>query len=206
MRHDSIIARAARLLLLPALAAALATGCDDDGGGDGRAALGSAWTAFESGDGAAAEQAFVDALARDATRAEAWLGLGWSRALRQTDPAEEADLREGVLDAFRHADRLQADHVDAWAGLAHFHAAEADTVAALEWSLDALELAGNGYVFAHRPAVDGRSLRRIAALNLLKLGRWDESLAQVQAVFAGWTPDAAAGDTLAQLLVKIGEL
>lgn len=202
---DTIPARLARLALPLAVLAVIGFGCDDDDSGSGRASLGASWTAFEGGNWAAAEDGFLEAVGRDDTHAEAWLGLGWARALRQVDPAEPQDLREGVLDAFHHADRLQADYADAWAGLAHYHASQADTVAALEWSLDALDQAGDGYRFAHRTEVDGRSLRAIAALNLVKLGRLPEALVQVQAVFPGWTPDPA-GDELAQLLEKIGEI
>jgi tetratricopeptide (TPR) repeat protein len=180
-------------------------GCSDDDDSS-RAALGSSWSAFRAGDWQEAESGFLSAIGRDGSHAEAWLGLGWTRALRHADAGDHSDQREGVLDAFRRADRLQRDYADCWAGLAHYHSSQADTVAAVEWSLDALDLAGDNYRFVHREAVDGRSLRKIAAWNLLKLGRWDESLEQVRAVFAGWSPDAAAGDTLAQLLAKIGEL
>lgn len=197
-------ARWTRRLAPVVLLAAIGLGCDDDDGG-GRADLGGSWTAFEGGDWVAAESGFLDAIAGDGGHAEAWVGLGWTRALKQVDPEQPQDMREGVLDAFRTADRLQVGCVDAWAGLAHFHSSQADTVAALEWSLDVLDLAGNDYVFAHRTDVTGRGLRAIAALNLVKLGRLDEALLQLQAVFPGWAPDPA-GDETAQLLAKIGEL
>ncbi len=183
----------------------LCAGCAGDGD-SGRPSLDGAWSSFEGGDWTAAEEDFLSAVDADPRHAEAWCGLGWTRAMLHVDPDDPADYREAVLADFREADLLQADYADAWAGLANFHSHENDTLLAVEWSLDLIDLRGDDYVFAHRAEVNSRSIRRIAAWNLVKLDRLLEALAQVQAVFPEFDPDTEADDFLELLLLKIGEM
>ena len=185
------------------LALGLWSGCgksSDNVGPD----LGPAWADYEQGQWQAAAEAFLEAVDQHPASAEAWCGLGWSRAALQAQGSQPVDLREGVLTALRMADQLRVDYVDAWAGLAEFHGAANDTLAALEWARDAAETGGAGYVFGHRPAVTHRSLRKIAAWSLFKLGRYPEAGAQVRAVLPAF--QYAGPDSLATLLEGIGSL
>ncbi len=185
------------------LALGLAAGCADDNESDAPN-LGAAWSAYEQGDWQAAGEDFLSAVTADPAAAEAWCGLGWSRAALQVQGGF-GDQREGVLTAFEQADRLRPDYVDAWAGLAEFHSSANDTVAALEWALDAAEAGGPGYQFAHRAAVTHRSLRKIAAWSLFKLGRYSEAGAQVRLVLSGFQY-AGGADSLEVLLEGIHSL
>jgi len=194
--------------LTPVLATGLVLGlggcADDDDGATAAPDLRAAWLDYASGDLAQAGDAFLEAVAEAPRSAEAWCGLGWTRAALHMEE-EEADLREGVLSAFREADRHQVDYVDAWAGLAEFHHAANDTLLALEWAVDAAEAGGAGYVFAHRQGVNHRSLRKIAAWSLFKLGRYAEAGAQVRAVLPAFQY-AGGPDSLEVLWEGIGGL
>lgn len=199
MRCLTILRRAwpAWVLLL------LLGGCGDDDA-TSTADLSTAWSEFEQGDWAAADEAFLAALAQTPSSAEAWCGLGWSRAARHAQGGS-GDLREGVLDALAEADRLRGGYVDAWAGLAEFHNALNDTLPALEWALDAAEAGGPGYQFQHQAGVNHRSLRKIAAWSLFKLGRYAEAGSQVALVLPGFSY-AGRADSLEVLLEGIGGL
>jgi hypothetical protein len=198
--------RSARTLSLPALLflLLLPAGCSDDGGGDGAPALGQAWSDYEQGQWQASAEAFLAAVDDHPGSAEAWCGLGWCRAALQAQGAS-GDLREGILGAFREADRLRSGYVDAWAGLAEFHSAANDTMAALDWALDAAATGGAAYAFAHRPAVNHRSLRKIAAWSLFKLERYAEAGGQVRAVLPNFQYSGRP-DSLEVLLAGIGSL
>ena len=193
-----------RITRAAAVLALLALGCSDSPDSAGPE-LGAAWSAYEQGQWQAAADDFLEAVGASPASAEAWCGLGWSRAALHASGHVEGDLREGVLAAFRQADRLRPDYVDAWAGLAEFHSAANDTLAALEWARDAADGGGAAYVFAHREAVTHRSLRKIAAWSLFKLGRYAEAGAQVRHVL----PDfhyAGGADSLDVLLAGIDSL
>lgn len=197
--------RFARVLSTVGLALSLGLwiGCSktsDNAGPD----LGAAWSDYEAGQWQAAAESFLEAVDGHPASAEAWCGLGWSRAALQAQGSQPGDLREGVLTALRRADQLRVGYVDAWAGLAEFHSAANDTLAALEWARDAAEEGGAGYVFGHRPAVTHRSLRKIAAWSLFKLGRYPEAGVQVRAVLPAF--QYAGPDSLATLLAGIGSL
>jgi tetratricopeptide (TPR) repeat protein len=193
--------------LLALLTLSFALGCSDDdesNNGVSRLSLSSAWNAFEGGDLAGANSAFQDALAGDPAYAEAWCGLGWTRALQlAADPGLGSS--EGVIDAFRQADRFEENYVDAWAGLAEAYNWEADTLAALEWALDAAETGGNAYAFEHVSNVTHRSLRKIAAWNYFKLSRYDEAGEQVQTVLTDFVWRGRP-DSLEYLFESIGGL
>jgi tetratricopeptide (TPR) repeat protein len=196
--------------LTPVLATGLALGlggcADDDDSGPTEAMpdLRQAWADYGSGDLAEAGEAFLAAVAEHPSSAEAWCGLGWTRAALHMEEGA-GDLREGVLAAFREADRRRAGYVDAWAGLAEYHHAVNDTLLALEWAVDAAEAGGADYVFAHRQGVNHRSLRKIAAWSLFKLGRYAEAGAQVRAVLPSFQY-AGGADSLEVLWAGIGGL
>jgi tetratricopeptide (TPR) repeat protein len=181
----------------------LMTGCSDDSS-DSRMSLGGAWSSFESGNYDVAADEFMAALDQDQEHAEAWCGLGWTRAMME--PASGLSYHEAVYDAFHRADALSPDYSDAWAGLALFHSAEADTVLAIEWSIDLLDLEGDTWQFSHRADVNSRAMHKVAAWNLFKLKRYTEALLQVQAVFPDFQPDTAGDDFLELLFARIGEL
>jgi tetratricopeptide (TPR) repeat protein len=178
-------------------------GCSDDSTSSAPD-LGAAWSEYQQGDWQAADEAFLAAVEQSPTSAEAWCGLGWSRAALHAH-GDVGDLREGVLTALREADRLRPGYVDAWAGLAEFHNAANDTLLALEWAVDAADAGGTGYQFAHRDGVNHRSLRKIAAWSLFKLGRFSEAGTQVRLVLPHFQY-AGGADSLDLLLQGIGEL
>jgi len=193
-------------LSLPVGAVLLALGCAGDGSDGGDALdLDPAWGEFGQGDWPAATEAFLTAVAQAPANAEAWCGLGWSRASWQATGEAPGDLSEGVLGAFREADRLRPGYVDAWAGLAEFHSVRGDTLAALNWALDAAGEGGADYIFAHRGEVSHRSLRKIAAWQYFKLERYAEAAAQVRTVVPGFQY-AGRPDSLEVLLAGIGSL
>jgi hypothetical protein len=196
--------------LTPALALGLALGCagcaddDDNGPTEAMPDLRVAWADYRDGDLATAGGAFLEAVAEHPSSAEAWCGLGWTRAALHMEEGQ-GDLREGVLSAFQEADRRRAGYVDAWAGLAEYHHAANDTLLALEWALDAAEAGGAGYQFAHRDGVNHRSLRKIAAWSLFKLGRYGEAGAQVRTVLPSFQYSGRP-DSLEVLWGGIGDL
>lgn len=167
--------------------------------------LGEAWSAYEQGNWTAAGAAFLEAVQESPECAEAWCGLGWSRAALQSSAGDALNLDEGVLEAFHRADQLQADYVEAWAGLAEFHSVQGDTMAALNWALDAAETGGAAWTFSHNPAVQHRSLRKIAAWQLFKLRRYPEAGAQVRTVLPTFQYTTGP-DSLDTLLEGIGSL
>lgn len=200
--------RAGFVLTLGLLFALLFTSCTDDGDEEDSTDapnLAPAWTAYGAGDWAEANAFFLSAVQSAPSSAEAWCGLGWSRAAVQAASDGAIDLNEGVRDAFRRADQLRADYVEVWAGLAEFHSAQGDTMAALNWALDAADTGGASWHFHHNPAVNHRSLRKIAAWQLFKLKRYAEAGAQVRLVLPTFVY-ATGSDSLTILLEGIGSL
>lgn len=192
---------------LALLAGVLCLGCSDEDSntvGTTRISLDPAWTAFAAGDWSGAGAGFLDALSHDPGYAEAWCGLGWARA-RELSSNGSAFSSEGVLEAFRQADRNETNYVDSWAGLAEYHNWAGDTLDALEWSLDAAETGGADYSFAHAAGVNHRSMRKIAAWNLFKLRRYDEAADQVLIVLPGFAWRGSP-DSLELLFSGIGAL
>ena len=164
-----------------------------------------AWSAYESGQWAEAGDAFLQAVQTAPASAEAWCGLGWSRAALDAASGGTLGMDEGVRDAFHRADQLRPDYVEAWAGLAEFHSVQGDTMAALNWALDAAETGGAAWVFTHNSAVGHRSMRKIAAWQLFKLKRYPEAGAQVRQVLPTFSY-ATGADSLEQLLAGIHSL
>lgn|GEM_PF-2371754 len=196
------------VLTLGLVFALLFTACTGDGDEEDAPDapnLAPAWTAYSAGDWSEANAFFLSAVQSAPASAEAWCGLGWSRAAVQAASGGAIDLSEGVRDAFRHADELRADYVEAWAGLAEFHSTKGDTMAALNWALDAADAGGAAWHFHHNPAVNHRSLRKIAAWQLFKLQRYAEAGAQVRLVLPEFEY-ATGADSLAILLEGIGTL
>jgi hypothetical protein len=166
--------------------------------------LNEAWTAFEAEQYDLAASEFLSAVDQNNQHAEAWCGLGWSRAMLEAE--EGLDYREAVLDAFHQADALAPSYVDAFAGLALYHSASVDTLQALEWSLDVLSTGGLHWQFAHRSDVNSRAMHKIAAWNLFKLQRYTECLTQVQFVFPSFQPLVESEDFLDLLFAQMGQI
>ncbi len=177
---------------------------DDDDGGVSHDNVTQAWSSFSDGNWNTASTEFQQALQGDPTHAEAYCGLAWSQAMLSENGGP--DYSEAIRANFLAADTHRENYADAWAGLAHFHSAQLDTVQAIEWAEDLLTLAGNAYSFDYRAEVDGRSVRKIAAWNRYKLQDYDAALAHVQSVFGDFQPDTAAEDYLELLLSRIGDL
>lgn len=206
IRHEARVARPLRGLLMLCLSLGLVSCADDNGDEDTPSVnLAPAWNAYESGQWTEAGAAFLEAVQIAPANAEAWCGLGWSRAAQDAAAGGTLGYDEGVREAFRRADDLRVDYVEAWAGLAEFHSVQGDTMAALNWALDAADEGGAAWTFGHNPGVGHRSLRKIAAWQLFKLKRYSEAGAQVRLVLPGFTY-ATGADSLEQLLTGIHSL
>lgn len=194
--------------LLPlVLASALVfAGCDsdDDNNTASLPSVSTSWQEFQGGDWAAASQGFLEALDGNPEHPEALCGLAWSQGMiTQTGGA---DYRQSIEENFLLADQLRPVYLDAWAGLANFYSAENQPLRAVEWSLDLLEEAGEGYTFTHRTTVNSRSMHGIAAWNLFKLARYEESVLHVRAVFPDFAPNPADPLYLETLLARIDDI
>ncbi|MFO7769018.1 MAG: tetratricopeptide repeat protein [bacterium] len=156
--------------LLLALAAA---GCSSGSGPsvDPREKTDEGWAAFESGDYAAAAAAFQDAVRADEAFADAWNGLGWSRAfLEQLGDAAMAlqkavdsglvvpDARAGLAIVYREVPHLDGAITEARAVLA----------------------ADAHWVFSHMTSVDYLDIHLVLAQCYYRLGEENFGSAQAQ--------------------------
>ncbi len=160
--------------------------------------LAAGWTAFESGDYAEAEAKFNELLGRDALKAEAFDGMGWTNAR-----LNEANRSVGYfISAFTNgADDLDiADQTNA--GMAFARHGNEEFFLCLFY---AAEVASD-WEFAHDPDLDRDDVTLLEAMAHYAEGEFSDSLAKVQELDAGFTADVATVDGRAALAAKIESL
>lgn len=103
------------------LCAMASFGCSDDSEVDTAAVqktLMQGWTAYDTGDFAAALLYFEHVIELDAGLADAHNGLGWTYLSNSREPVETAEVLAKAQRAFERAVRSDTSNGDAWIGLA----------------------------------------------------------------------------------------
>jgi hypothetical protein len=135
------------------------------------------WGFFARGEFVSAEGKFGEALGIDSTYADAWNGMGWSRAYRHLLIEAAASLEA--------ANSFGLGTADAWAGLAAVYR-DAGDPPDLSLSLAAADSAlarDPLFVFPHRTGVDSLDLHLLRAQVLVAMGGTRLAEAQAEADF-----------------------
>jgi tetratricopeptide (TPR) repeat protein len=180
-------------------------GCGGDGGGgpsDTAASLTAAgWALFEQGEYEAGMVKFNQALALDATYADAHNGLGWSKA--------KLDSLAGSLDSFGQCITFDNAVTDAYAGCApvyrdyeaepaHFDSSIASASQALSMDLR--------YSFEHDTSFDWHDLHLIMAQSRYGLGEFLDAKAHVDSLPGHVTLDPESDTFVEDLAAEIERL
>ncbi len=116
-----------------------------------------AWAAFENGSYTAAEESFSAAKDRDALKAEAYLGLGWTLARELSFDQAISNFR--IMQAIGQDPTML---LDSYAGLAVCYAAMKDNDNAIEEAQKVLQLSPS-YSFSHDTYIDAKAMHVIIA-------------------------------------------
>ncbi len=167
------------------------------------------WHWFENQQVDSAYAAFGEAVSRDPSNAEAWLGIGWA-SLRLYDPVY-------AHQSFLRALNLGGDSLDAWAGLAIADADPLPDPTPYGMPLDSVLLLAvtasqqvlgrdSAYRFSHDPTVTATLLLLEEARALCSLGRFADALVVVQQLDPEFWVDVSTPEGRAALLERIAEL
>lgn len=204
--RDSTRHRAGRLLLLAALVL-VGTGCSSGGSGpsvDPQEKTDEGWAAFEGQDYGAALLAFQAAVDADDGFADAWNGLGWTRAYQE-------ELGDAAM-ALQNAVDSGLPVPDARAGLAIVYRDVPALDSAIAEALAVLA-ADAEWVFTHRSSVDYLDMHLVLAQCYYREGEASFGEAQTQldvldpdngldpAAPATWTVDGTDYLTYAEALL-----
>jgi hypothetical protein len=191
------------LLLVATLVVAGCSSDDDDGPSTPPVAtdqevLAAAWTGYEGGDWATAEENFRELLGRGTLPAESHDGLGWTFAAQNAADSSLVHFTAALAaraDTTAIADQAQA-------GLAFAAAAGGE----FQQCLDAAGAVAAGWVFAHDDRYDRDQVTLLEAAAHYALGDFEASLAAVQELEPDFTVDVETVEGRADLAAMIEEL
>jgi hypothetical protein len=163
-----------------------------------------AWASYTAGQFAAARSGFAAAVAVNAARADAYVGLGWSELRMDAPDAAHLAFQDGS--GRTGSDPVMADLHAGWAfGWNARQAAagrHAESNAAVAQAL-ALEPA---WIFDHEAGLDAADLTLLAAGNFFALGDFASSLARVQVLDPAFAADVGTATGRAALAARIEAL
>jgi hypothetical protein len=166
------------------------------------------WDAFRSGDFEGAAAQFNQAIAVDSTRADAWVGLGWTGVRNHDIAAADVAFTAGSHRAA--ADSLRADLFAGWAfataALADTSGAGRDHYTRSNARADSALAIEPGWDFEFLPSIDHDDLRLLQAENHFVLGEFDASLAIVQLFEPLFTANTSTREGQAALSSEIEAL
>jgi hypothetical protein len=166
--------------------------------------IAAAWASFSAGQYTAARSAFAAAVAADATRADAYAGLGWSELrLDAPDAAHQAFLDGNTRTG---TDPVLADLFAGWAFAWNARQAAAGRHAESNTRIAQAEALTPAWVFAPEAGMDAADLTLLAAENFFALGDFASSLARVQVLDPAFTANVGTVTGQAALATRIEAL
>lgn len=155
------------------------------------------WAAFIARDYGTAIARFNEAKSLDAARTEVYTGLGWSHL-----KADDLDASQREFDS---GSRRQSPSADLFAGWA-FVLNALKNYSSSNLQINRVLSQASSWSFTHDTGLDVNDLRVLKAENHFLLGQFRDSLAEVQALNAGFTADVQTSDGLATLATEIERL
>ncbi len=185
-----------RLILLALM---LVMGCSSGGpsGPSFEDLITQGWQAFESKDFATAVSKFTDAKAKDPTKIEVYIGLGWSLFRQGNLNQADTEFAQGNTQAQATADLLAgwAFNLNAQKNFSLSNV-RADQALALEPS----------WQFAHDPAISASDLHLLKAENYFLTGDFSKSLEEVKILNPAFEADLLTNAGLTALANEIERL
>lgn len=212
MLRNRLRSRVANRLALFLTATMLSAGC---GGGsapsgpttpppsyDERIAAG--WASFTAGDFLGARTSFTNAITDNASRMEAFVGLGWSELRLGDEDQAHAAFATGA--ALAGADELRADLAAGWAFAWNARKTVPNGYAESNTQIVAAESLAPAWSLPADPSLDRSDLRWLAATNHYARGEFAASLIRVRELDPTFTADVATAEGQAALALRIEAL